>query len=808
MVFNIAIALALMEMNVFSALGQVLGLYANVAIAWMMAVVADLVVNKPLGLSPKGIEFKRAHLYDVNPVGVGAMGIASLLSVVAHLGAFGPLAQAFSAAIALVTAFVAAPLIAWATKGRYYLARPALPFAVEGLDSPMRVVPIVPVGPPSSVAALVPAAPAADAGAYRRLLRCVICERDYEGEDMAHCPAYQGSICSLCCTLDARCDDLCKPHARISAQWSAALRRLLPARMAPQLDAGLASYLLLMGAVVPVLALLCGAVYVLALRALDDEALALEPLLRQGLLHIGALLLLLAGIACWWLVLAHQSRRVAQEESNRQTRALLQEIESHRRTDAQLQQAKAQADAANQAKSRYVTAISHELRSPLNGILGYAQLLEDDPALPAHRHEAVQVIRRGGEHLLGLIEGTLDIARIEAGKLRLEPRPLRLRALLDELTGLFAAQAAAKGLAFRVEGAAALPALVRADEQRLRQILINLLGNAVKFTRAGGVTLRAAHTREMARFEIEDSGPGMDAAEVQRIFEPFERGSAAGGNATGGSGLGLTIARMLATLMGGELTVASTPGRGTTFTLRLFLPALRESALPAAVARPLTPTGYRGARRRLLVVDNEETDRRLVTERLQPLGFTLLQAATGEEALALLTHEPVDAVFMDLAMPGIDGWQAIRGLREMGLVHTPVAIVSANAFDKGLDNELGIGRDDFLVKPVRREQLLAWLGARLALQWIEAPADAEAPLPAPQTLPAVAPPAPLVLPPPPHLQALHEAVRLGWLRGITQRLDAIEAEHRECAGFVAHMRQLARRFQLDTMNGLLREALP
>jgi CheY-like chemotaxis protein len=174
--------------------------------------------------------------------------------------------------------------------------------------------------------------------------------------------------------------------------------------------------------------------------------------------------------------------------------------------------------------------------------------------------------------------------------------------------------------------------------------------------------------------------------------------------------------------MGGELTVASTPGRGTTFTLRLFLPALRESALPAAAARLLAPTGYRGARRRLLVVDNEETDRRLVTERLQPLGFTLLQAATGEEALALLTHEPVDAVFMDLAMPGIDGWQAIRALREMGLVHTPVAIVSANAFDKGLDNDLGIGRDDFLVKPVRREQLLAWLGARLALQWTEGPA--------------------------------------------------------------------------------------
>jgi hypothetical protein len=455
----------------------VLGLYANVAIAWMMAVVADLVVNKPLGLSPKGIEFKRAHLYDVNPVGVGAMGIASLLSVAAHLGAFGPLAQAFSAAIALVTAFVAAPLIAWATKGRYYLARPALPFPV---------VPIVALRPPLQGAPLPrPARLPPRPVPYRRLLRCVICERDYEGEDMAHCPAYQGAICSLCCTLDARCDDLCKPHARISAQWSAALRRLLPARMAPQLDAGLASYLLLMGFVVPLLALLCGAAYVLALRALDDEALALEPLLRQGLLHIGALLLLLAGIACWWLVLAHQSRRVAQEESNRQTRALLQEIESHRRTDAQLQQAKAQADAANQAKSRYVTAISHELRTPLNSILGYAQLLEDDPALPA------APARGGAGH---------------PPRRRAPARPHRghagHRAHRGRQAAARAAPAAPARAARRADGAVrgagggqgpGLPRRRRghaagAGARRraaAAQILINLLGNAVKFTRAG-----------------------------------------------------------------------------------------------------------------------------------------------------------------------------------------------------------------------------------------------------------------------------------------------------------------------------------
>ena len=195
-VFNTLIAFMLMEMNVFQALGDVLGLYSNVAIAWMMAVVADLVINKPLGLSPRGIEFKRAYLYDVNPVGVGAMALASALSVAAHLGLFGPLAQAFSAVIAMVTALVAAPLIAWATGGKYYIARqPDKP--VDGGNSP-----------------------------HTRFAtqRCVICERDYEGSDMAHCPACQSAICSLYCTLDTRCADLCKPHAALSAQWSGVLR--------------------------------------------------------------------------------------------------------------------------------------------------------------------------------------------------------------------------------------------------------------------------------------------------------------------------------------------------------------------------------------------------------------------------------------------------------------------------------------------------------------------------------------------------------------------------------------------------------
>jgi signal transduction histidine kinase/FixJ family two-component response regulator len=850
-------ALVLMELNVFQALSHVLGLYSNIAIAWIMTVVADLVINKPLGLSPPGIEFRRAHLYDINPVGVGAMGVASVLSVAAHLGAFGPLAQAFSAMIALVTALLVSPLIAWATGGRYYLARrtqaaravAAADLAQHGasLGQGLGADPSgqgMDADPSGQGMGADPSGQGlgADPLGRRALRRCTICERDYEPEDMAACPAYGGLICSLCCTLDARCDDLCKPQARLSAQWLRLLQRLSPARMAPQLESGLSAYLLLMAGVLPALALLLLGLYALGLRSLSGldaiSAAAVAPLLRAGVGQIFAVLLLIAGMVAWWAVLAQRGRQVAQEESRRQTQALNeqagalreqaavsreqaavlqaqaltlqdqalalgQEIRSHQQTDAQLQLAKAQADAANQAKSRYITAISHELRTPLNSILGYAQLLEDDPAIPPHRRGAVQVIRRGGDHLLSLIEGTLDIARIESGRLALEPAPMHFAEGVDELARWFEPQAAARGLRFVHSVSGTLPDLVRADEKRLRQILINLLGNALKFTRVGQVRFRVDYAREMARFEIEDTGPGMAEAELAQVFEPFVRGTAAGGNATSGTGLGLTIARMLTGLMGGELTVRSTPGVGSCFTVRLYLPELRARA--SQRARPLAQrrTGYSGPRRRLLVVDNEEADRRLLVDRLAPLGFELLQADSGEAALALLHggggQPVVDAVFLDLAMPGIDGWTTLRRLREQGFAHLPAAIVSANAFDQGLENELGISAADFLVKPVRMNELLDWLQRRLALQWIDeaerAPDDTAASLAA------------QVVPPAQSLRALDELVRLGYLRGIQKKLDAIDAEHPASADFIHRLRTLARGFQLDTLAQLIAAAL-
>jgi signal transduction histidine kinase/purine-cytosine permease-like protein/DNA-binding NarL/FixJ family response regulator len=806
--FNTAIALMLMELDVFTVLGKVLGLYGNLAISWLMAVVADLVINKPLGLSPKGIEFRRAYLFDVNPVGVGAMGAASVLSIAAHLGAFGPLAQSFSALIALVTAFVASPLIAWATKGRYYIAR---------RDEPA----------PASIR-FFGAGEAADGDSPRYAkLRCCICERDYEGPDMSHCPAYQGPICSLCCSLDARCGDLCKPDARLATQARDAAHWLLPRRWWPAFDGGLGAWLALMLPVSALLAGVCALLYRQALRVMGDAPPDVAASLRQSCVGVFAMLLLLSGIVGWWAVLTRQSRRVAQEESNRQTQALGEqalalerEIDSHRRTDAELQRAKAAAEGANQAKSRYISTLSHELRTPLNSVIGYAQLLDDDPALPAHRRQAVGVIRRGGEHLLSLIEGTLDLARIESGKVSLAVATMPFREAVDQLADLFELQARAKGLRFVRDFAAGLPQWVRADERRLRQILINVIGNAVKFTDRGEVALRIRHEREMAYFEIEDTGPGIAARDLERIFEPFARGAARpsfagdGAGDAGGTGLGLTIAKMLTDLMGGEMTVHSTPGVGTRFRIVLFLAEQRAGA-PAAAAPAKRRTGYFGERLRVLAVDNEEVDRELLRQLLEPIGFLVTPASSGEEALRLLREGArPDAILMDLAMPGIDGWETIRRLREQRLSAAPVAIVSANAFDRRLDNDLGIRAEDYVLKPVRGEELLDWLGRALDLAWTTAPDAAAAAAPAPALQPAVPAGVPArtsaadaPLPAQNSLQALAEQVRVGYPRGIHRWLDHIDATEPDCAAFTQRLRALAGRFQLDAMAGDIAAAL-
>jgi signal transduction histidine kinase/CheY-like chemotaxis protein/purine-cytosine permease-like protein len=758
-VFNVAIALVLMELDVFHALQRVLGLYSNVAISWVGAIVADLVVNKPLGLSPKGIEFKRAYLYDINPVGVGSMMIASALSITAFSGLLGEMAQAFSSFIALITAFVSAPLIAWATAGRYYLARQ-------------------------------PESEAKDRG---KAQQCCICEKSYETEDMAMCPAYRGPICSLCCSLDARCHDACKPGAAMAEQFAALMRRLLPSQVSLRLETRLGHYLLLMLLSAAVLGATMWLIYHEESTVQLAETPALVPILRATLLKIFGVLFVAGGIGCWWLVLTSESRRIAQEESNRQTHLLMREIEAHLKTDAELQNAKLVADRANQAKSRYITGVSHELRTPLNSILGYAQILEYDLSIPPHRRDALSVIRRSGEHLVSLIDGLLDIAKIESGKLTLDTAELRFPEFVTQIAGMFRMQARGKGIEFHYEEQGKVPAVVRADKKRLSQILINILGNAVKFTERGSVNLRLRWRGGTAVFEVQDTGAGIDPHDLERIFLPFERGSASASGAESGTGLGLTIAKMLTNLMGGELSVRSETGVGSVFEIRLFLPEVHAPRMVAALPS-LDLSGYAGPRKRVLVVDNEAVDRRFLLNLLQPLGFEVTEAASGIEALQLVPHIQPDLILLDIGMPGINGWETARLLRANFTVHTPILVISADAFEQDYDQGVGIQARDFIVKPVSVPLLLARIRDKLDLVWIARGNSVDLPPVAEQQPGEVVamPPLPAV-----HLQELRDLGALGHVRGILDKLDEIDRLDARFSQFTARLRSNIKAFQLS-----------
>jgi CheY-like chemotaxis protein len=317
---------------------------------------------------------------------------------------------------------------------------------------------------------------------------------------------------------------------------------------------------------------------------------------------------------------------------------------------------------------------------------------------------------------------------------------------------------------------------------------------AICYSLRGGVGFTVECRRDMAVFDIRDTGPGIPAGDLERIFEPFVRGSTV---QAGGSGVGLTIARMLTDLMGGEMQVSSTPGEGTLFRIRLFLPEVHSAQEGRDLPR-LNRIGYAGVRRRILVVDNERVDRELLQNVLEPLGFIVELAASGYECLAAVPRFAPHLIFMDLGMPGIDGWETVRRLRQHGQNAAQVAILSANAFDKGLDNDVGVTPDDFIVKPLKVDDLLDWLGRKLDLEWITAEAVS-----APPGAPAEPPP--LIAPGEGELVALDELINLGYLRGILNKLGEIERLDPRHGEFVRVLRDLARQFQFDAMKELLRK---
>jgi signal transduction histidine kinase len=415
-------------------------------------------------------------------------------------------------------------------------------------------------------------------------------------------------------------------------------------------------------------------------------------------------LLVLSGIAVWGIVLAHESRRAAEAESARQTAMLMEEIEAHQRTDAALQKAKETAEAANVAKTRYIVGMSHEVRTPLNSIFGYAQLLERGVAGPADN--AIRVIRRSAEHMASLIDGLLDISKIENGLLRLNRDTVQLDEFLEQIADMFRPQASAKGIEFRYSRPEYLPAYVHTDQKRLRQILINLLSNAVKYTERGYVSLAVRFRSQIAEFEIADSGYGITPEDLERVFQPFERGQAPNVRAVPGTGLGLTITKLLTEIMGGEILVQTTPGSGTTFTARLRLSDAKPDALQIAPRKRIN--GYAGPRISILLVDDDASHLDIAGQLLRSLGFTVFVAPDAATGLTLATRCKPDVAMLDISMPGMTGWQMARELRAMpDLKALKIVMVSANAHEY-VPGTVADERphDAFVMKPVDVQTLL------------------------------------------------------------------------------------------------------
>ena len=522
------------------------------------------------------------------------------------------------------------------------------------------------------------------------------------------------------------------------------------------------------------------------------------------------------------------------------TLELQQEISDRKRAEEA-------AEAANRAKSEFLANMSHELRTPLNGILGYTQILNKDNTLTDPQKSGIGTIHRCGEHLLMLINDILDLSKIEARRMELYLNNFQLRDFLEGIVAICRIRAEQKGTLLTYRVLSPLPKLIRADEKRLRQVLINLLSNAVKFTENGEVTFKvgyldsfeysaltqnskplrgaspysekvpntdALHTQNSSklRFQVEDTGVGITQEHLQEIFLPF-RQVGDRHRQIEGTGLGLAISRQLVQLMGSDINVQSTPGKGSTFWVDLDL---AEVDCPSDMISPdrRCIRGFKGSQRKILVVDDREENRLVLTNLLQPLGFEVVDAINGREGLHKARQLQPDAILMDLVMPVMDGFEATRQIRmSPGLQQTVIIATSASAFDMDRQQSREVGCHDFLPKPIREAELLERLSLHLKLEWIYEESSAERKDSAqPTLLEGQSPPAPntqdaspLIAPPAEEIAALLHLAMMGDLKAIAEQAAKLETLDPQLIPFATHLRQLAKGFKARQIREFIKQ---
>ncbi len=476
------------------------------------------------------------------------------------------------------------------------------------------------------------------------------------------------------------------------------------------------------------------------------------------------------------------------------------DITARRQAEAALSDAKQVAEAANRAKSAFLANMSHEIRTPMNAILGFTQLLQRDPAATPQQLQRFDTIIRSGEHLLGLINDVLEMSKIESGRVTLNPTPFDLHALLDDVGMMFREPALLRHLDFSIERAPSLPPHVEADEGKLRQILINLLGNAVKFTESGRVVLRVRTELALGGgllllAEVEDSGPGIAPDEIVRLFQPFAQASA-GLRSGAGTGLGLAISREFARMMGGEIAVLSQPGCGSTFSLEIPL-------------RPVSPIEVRRRRGRViglqpgqascrvLVADDREENREVLVRMLESAGFEVRQVNDGLEAINLFAAWHPRVILMDMRMPGLDGAATIRRIRSMrGGGEVKIVSITASAFEEDRQAAMAAGADAFIAKPFQEMDLFAKIGALARVKYLHSGPASSIQIPRPAAQAVVVSsclPRPLVES---MLVAVHAA-------DLERLMGLVAAAEKVAPPAAAHLRRLAEKFEYDRLTAWL-----
>ncbi|CBN56976.1 two-component hybrid sensor and regulator [Kamptonema sp. PCC 6506] len=491
-----------------------------------------------------------------------------------------------------------------------------------------------------------------------------------------------------------------------------------------------------------------------------------------------------------------------------QLRTSFTELETRvKERTAELTIAKEAADNANQAKSDFLANMSHELRTPLNGILGYAQILGRAKTLPEKERHGVSIIHQCGSHLLTLINDVLDLSKIEARKLELTPKAIHLPSFLQGVVEICRVRSDQKGIEFIYQPDINLPTGIITDEKRLRQVLLNLLGNAIKFTDKGSITLKveviasnATMPLPQLKFQVLDTGVGIASDQVNKLFQEFEQVGDRKRQAEG-TGLGLAISQKIVELMGGKIEVESHLGIGSNFYFQVALPIATDWAQKNSVKDGRTIIGYEGQPRHILIVDDRWENRSVLANLLEPLGFTFTEAENGQECLEKARKKLPDLVITDLAMPVMNGFEMLKQLRNSeDIKHLRVIVSSASVSEIDQQKSLDMGGDDFLTKPVDAEELLTLLAKHLQLTW-KYDANELSTSDNEESTKEIIPPSAA------DLQILLELAQDGLLRELAETADKIGKKDRCYQTFIQEVIQLAKQFQTEKIEALIQQHL-